>query len=106
MEISDGTADNGYFLYYDKSYFTEDDVKTMDRILEVAEAAGKEFSMELTSGWYLYSFFGGTGMDFGINDDGVTNHCNWNTTEGSIKGVDIAQALVNITSSPAFCLRS
>ena len=78
------TADNGYFLYYDKSYFTEDDVKTMDRILEVAEAAGKEFSMELTSGWYLYSFFGGTGMDFGINDDGVTNHCNWNTTEGSI----------------------
>ena len=24
-------------------------------------------------------------MDFGINDDGVTNHCNWNTTEGSIK---------------------
>ena len=35
------TADNGYFLYYDKSYFTEDDVKTMDRILEVAEAAGK-----------------------------------------------------------------
>ena len=41
-------------------------------------------------------------MDFGINDDGVTNHCNWNTTEGSIKGVDIAQALVNITSSPAF----
>lgn len=96
------TADNGYFLYYDKSYFTEDDVKTMDRILEVAEAAGKEFSMELTSGWYLYSFFGGTGMDFGINDDGVTNHCNWNTTEGSIKGVDIAQALVNITSSPAF----
>ena len=42
------TADNGYFLYYDKSYFTEDDVKTMDRILEVAEAAGKEFSMELT----------------------------------------------------------
>ena len=58
--------------------------------------------MELTSGWYLYSFFGGTGMDFGINDDGVTNHCNWNTTEGSIKGVDIAQALVNITSSPAF----
>ena len=96
------TADNGYFLYYDKSYFTEDDVKTMDRILEVAEAAGKKFSMELTSGWYLYSFFGGTGMDFGINDDGVTNHCNWNTTEGSIKGVDIAQALVNITSSPAF----
>lgn len=96
------TADNGYFLYYDKNYFTEEDVKSMDRILEVAEEAGKKVSMEFNSGWYLYSFFGGTGLDFGLNDDGVTNHCNWNTTEGSIKGVDVAQALLDICASPAF----
>lgn len=96
------TADNGYFLYYDKNYFTAEDVKSMDRILEVAEAAGKKFSMEFNSGWYLYSFFGNTGLDFGLNEDGVTNHCNWNTTEGSIKGVDVAQALVDICASPAF----
>ena len=24
------TADNGYFLYYDKNYLTEEDVQTMD----------------------------------------------------------------------------
>ena len=40
------SADNGYFLYYDKNYFTEEDVKTMDGILAVAEAAEKKFSME------------------------------------------------------------
>ena len=96
------TADNGYFLYYDKNYFTEEDVKSMDRILEVAEEAGKKVSMEFDSGWYLYSFFGATGLDFGLNEDGVTNHCNWNTTEGAIKGVDVAQALVDICASPAF----
>ena len=96
------TADNGYFMYYNKDYFTENDVKTLDGMLAVAEAAGKKVSMEWSSGWYLYSFFGNTGMEFGINEDGVTNYCNWNTTEGSVKGVDIAQALLNISSSPGF----
>ena len=30
------TADNGYFLYYNKAYFSEEDVQSLDRILEVA----------------------------------------------------------------------
>lgn len=96
------TADNGYFLYYDKDYFTEEDVKTLDGIIAAAEAAGKKFSMEFNSGWYLYSFFGNTGLDFGINEDGVTNHCNWNTVEGDITGMDVAEALIKLISSPAF----
>ncbi|MDE6640311.1 MAG: extracellular solute-binding protein [Acetatifactor sp.] len=100
------SADNGYFLYYDKKYFTEEDVKTLDSILAVAEAAEKKFSMELNSGWYLYSFFGNTGLEFGINEDGVTNYCNWNSTEEKIKGVDVARALLNITASPAFLAQS
>lgn len=100
------TADNGYFLYYDKNYFTEEDVKTLDGVLAVAEASGKKVSMEFNSGWYLYTFFGGTGMEFGINEDGVTNYCNWNTTEGAIKGTDVAESLVNIASSPAFISQS
>ncbi len=58
--------------------------------------------MEFNSGWYLYSFFGNTGLEFGINEDGVTNHCNWNSTEGSIKGVDVAQALLSIATHPGF----
>lgn len=96
------TADNGYFLYYNKEFLSEEDVKTFDGLLAAAEAAGKKVTMDWTSGWYLYSFFGNTGLDFGLNEDGVTNHCNWNTTEGNIKGVDIAQALLNISSSSAF----
>lgn len=96
------SADNGYFLYYDKNYFTEEDVKTLDRILEVAAENEKKFSMEFDSGWYLYTFFGLTGLEFGINDDGVTNHCNWNSTENDIKGVDVTEALLSITSNPGF----
>ncbi|MBQ8591345.1 MAG: extracellular solute-binding protein [Lachnospiraceae bacterium] len=96
------TADNGFFMYYDKNYFTEEDVKTLDGMLAVAEAAGKQITMDWSSGWYLYAFFGGTGLEFGINEDGVTNYCNWNSTEGAIKGVDIAQAMLDIAASPAF----
>lgn len=96
------TADNGYFLYYDKTYFTDEDVKTLDRILEVAAENEKKFSMEWDSGWYLYSFFGNTGLDFGINDDGVTNHCNWNTTEGDVTGADIVNAMLDIAAHPGF----
>lgn len=96
------TADNGYFLYYDKTYFTDEDVKTLDRILEVAAENEKKFSMEWDSGWYLYSFFGNTGLDFGINDDGVTNHCNWNTTEGDVIGADIVNAMLDIAMHPGF----
>lgn len=96
------TADNGYFLYYDKRYFTEEDVKTMDGILAVAQNKGKKVSMELNSGWYLYSFFGNTGLQLSLNEDGVTNYCNWNTTEGSVTGMDVGEAIVKIVSNPAF----
>ena len=96
------TADNGYFLYYNKEYFSESDVQTLDRILEVAAENEKKFSMEFNSGWYLYSFYGNTGLDFGINADGVTNYCTWNATEGSIKGVDVAQALIDVATHPGF----
>ena len=96
------TADNGYFLYYDKRYLTEEDVKTMDGILAVAQNKGKKVSMELNAGWYLYSFFGNTGLQLSLNEDGVTNYCNWNTTEGSVTGMDIGEAIVKIVSNPAF----
>ena len=96
------TADNGYFLYYNKDYFTEDDVKTLDSILAVCEENGKKLSMELNSGWYMYSFFGNTGLTMNINEDGITNNCDWNTADGDIKGLDVAEAIVNVISSPGF----
>ncbi|MBO5209105.1 MAG: extracellular solute-binding protein [Lachnospiraceae bacterium] len=96
------TADNGYFMYYDKRYFTEEDLQTLDGMLAAAEAAGKKITMDWSSGWYLYAFFGGTGLEFGINEDGVTNHCNWNSTDGAIKGTDIAEAMLAISAHPGF----
>lgn len=96
------TSDNGYFMFYNKKYFQDSDLKTLDGMLQVAANNGKYITMDWNSGWYLYSFFGKTGLEMGLNDDGITNHCNWNTEKGDIKGVDIAKALIDIAENPGF----
>ncbi|MCI8746632.1 MAG: extracellular solute-binding protein [Lachnospiraceae bacterium] len=96
------TADNGYFLYYNKKYFTEKNIKSLDSILDIAAQHGKKFSMEWSSGWYVYSFFGNTGLTVGLNDDGITNYCTWNSKKGKIKGTDVAKAMLKISRHPGF----
>jgi len=53
------TGDNCYFVYYDKSVFTNpEDLTSLDKMLDVAEAAGKTVHFKLDNdGWYLSSFF-------------------------------------------------
>ncbi len=53
------TGDNCYFLYYDKSIFKNpEDLQSMDKLLDVAEAAGKKVHFKINDdGWYLASFF-------------------------------------------------
>lgn len=96
------TADNGYFLYYNKSYFTEDDIKSLNRMTEIAALAERKVAMDWTSAWYVYSFFGNTGLEVGLNEDGITNFCTWNSTDGPIRGVDVAQAMADIAAGSGF----
>lgn len=96
------TADNGYFLYYNKAYLSEEDIKELDKILQVAAENGKKMTMDWSSGWYLYSFFGGAGLELGLNDDGVSNYCNWNAVDQSINGIDVAEAMLAIAQNPGF----
>lgn len=99
------TASNGYFLYYNADYFSDEDVKSLETILSVAAKNHRKFGMEITSGWYLYGFFKGAGLDVYENEDGVTNTCEWNnldTTNGKYRGVDVAQALIDMVDSDGF----
>lgn len=96
------TADNGYFMFYNKEYFTEDDVKSLDKMMEVAAANGKQISMQFDSGWYNLSFFLGAGFDLYLNEDG-SQYCNWNgTSSAGIAGVDVVQAMLDIAANPGF----
>ena len=96
------TASNGYFLYYNTEYLTEDDVKSFDRILEVAAENDKKMTMDFSNGWYIYSFFKGAGLEVELSDDGKTNICNWNSTSGNYTGVDVAQAMLDIAGNDGF----
>jgi len=92
------TADNGYFLYYDKSVLSAEDVKTLDKILEVSAAAGKKFLMGLDdNGWYLASFFLGAGCTLTIGDDGK-QICDFNNANG----LAAAKAIQALAAHPAY----
>ncbi len=95
-------ADNGYFLYYDSSVLTEEDVASWDSLLAAAEAAGKQVGMTLASGWYNASFFYGAGFTNALNEDGTTA-MDWNgTSPAGYTGVDVVKGMIGIASSPAF----
>lgn len=96
------TADNGYFMYYDKSVFSAADLASFEQMLNVAAATNKKVTMDWESGYFLYSFFGNTGLNLSMNDDEITMNCNWNTTEGDIKGIDIVHAMQAIAVHPGF----
>ncbi len=96
------TAGNGYFLYYNSAYFEEEDLKSLDRILEIAAENGKKMTMDYSSGWYIYSFFKGAGLELGLNPDGTSNYCNWNATDTPYKGVDVAEAMLQIALHEGF----
>lgn len=90
------TADNGYFMYYDKSVFTEEDVKSLDKMLEVANAAGKKVFMDVSNGYYIASFFIGAGNKFEMVDGKQVLDFNNET------GVKVGEAIKAFTAHPAF----
>ena len=96
------TADNGYFMFYNKEYFTEEDVQTLDGMMAKAAEAGKKVGFPMSNAWSFYSFFKGAGLDMTVSEDGVTNTCNWNATDTPITGVQVVEALLAITSNPGF----
>ena len=90
------TSDNGYFLYYDKSVFTEDDLKTLDGILAAANATGKKVHMDVSNGWYLASFFLGNGCTLTIEDGKQVIDFN------NANGLAAAEAIRAFCNDPAF----
>lgn len=100
------TADNGYFMFYNKKYLSEEDVRSLDQMLEVAASVNKKVTMDFSSAWYTYSFFGNTGLKITLNEDGITNDCDWNSTTGEIKGKDVGNAMLKIAQHPGFASKT
>ena len=58
------TSDNGYFLYYDKSYVSDEQAQNMTTLLAACKAAGRTLNFEARSnGFYAASYFMAKGLD-------------------------------------------
>ena len=91
------TSDNGYFLYYDKSVVT--DPSTLQGIIDQCAAAGKNFYMDIQSGWYDVAFFFGTGAEcyYNYDTEGLVTGCVCDYS--SEKGLAAMKAMVEMAKS-------
>lgn len=99
------TADNGFFLYYDKSVIDEAHVGSLENILADCEAAGKNFSMNLTKdggSWYAASFFYATGCKSEWKTDENGNFTEYDDNFDSDMGVVALQGMQKLLQSSAY----
>lgn len=94
------TSDNGYFLYYDKSVVT--DPSTLEGIIADCETAGKNFYMEINSGWYQTAFFFATGCELTYDTDDQGNFTKANVSYASDGGVVALKKIIDLSESKAF----
>lgn len=94
------TADNGYFMYYDKSVVT--DPSSVESILEDCAKANKKFYMNMQSGWYNISFFFGTDakISYEVDKEGKITGCN--SSLATEQGLSALKAMVEFTSHKAY----
>ena len=96
------TADNGYYLYYNKSVFSEEDVKDLATMVAVAETKGGKIRYALENAWYTASFFFATGCvsNWSMNTEGkwtgVEDTFNSDAGLAAMKGMQI------LAKSPAY----
>ena len=97
------TADNTYFMYYDKTVIT--DPTSMDKIIADCEAADKQLCFDVGNGWYLASYFFGAGCssDWSTDKDG---HWVVNDTFNSDEGLIAMKGMNKLMSSPKFDSKS
>jgi arabinogalactan oligomer/maltooligosaccharide transport system substrate-binding protein len=82
------TADNGYFMYYDKNVIPEEDVDSLEKLIADCEKANKFFAFEAnTSAWYIASWF--FAKEDGVEKASPLCHSNWTTdNDGNFVSVD------------------
>lgn len=84
---------NTWFMYYDKSVFSEDDIKSLDTMLEKGKV-----SFPLTNSWYIQAFYAANGCTlFGDGTDEAAG-----IDFGGDKAVAVTNYLVDLKANPNF----
>lgn len=84
---------NTWFMYYDKSVFSEEDIKNLDTMLEKGVV-----SLLFTNSWYLPSFYIGNGCT--LFGDGTQEELGVDFS--GQKAVDVTNYLIDLVANPNF----
>lgn len=88
---------NSFFMYYDKSKYTEEEVKSLDTMLAKDLGNGvTNFSMDIDNGWYTSAFFFGAGCTLFGKDGMDPKQCDFNNE----KGVQVGYYLLDLATNP------
>ena len=98
------TGDNTYFLCYDKSQLSEEDVKSLDKIIAVAAEKGKQVAFRLyDDGWYLSSFFfADSDLKYEVTYSEDLTETSVSINYDSADGLDVMKALRSYFANSAF----
>ncbi|MDO5520539.1 MAG: extracellular solute-binding protein [bacterium] len=93
---------NTWFMYYDKTKYSEDEVKSLDTMM--AKDLGNDVvnvGMTIDNSWYAPSFFYAGGCTlFGENGNDASAGCDFNND----KGVEVAKYMIDLTKNKKFML--
>lgn len=85
---------NTYFMFYNKSKFSSDDIKSLDTMLQKGKV-----SFNIGNSWYLPAFYTGAGMTlFGKNASTAKDGIKMDST----KATEVTKYLVNLVKNPNF----
>lgn len=89
---------NTYFMYYDKTLMSADDVKTIEGIVNKETPEGVyNFYLEAGGGWKLGAWYYGAGCSvYGPNGDDLSAGCDWNNETG----VAVTNYLIDLVANP------
>lgn len=88
-----------YFMYYDKSKLSEDDVKSIEGILSKdIEGVTTNFAFNTDDGWYQSGFFFGAGCKLFGEDGTDPTQCDFNNERGYMVG----EYLIDLVANPKY----
>ena len=89
---------NSFFMYYNKDFYTEDEVKSLETMLAKDLGDVKNFSFTVHNSWYVESFFYAAGCTlFGADGTDATS-MDWNNE----KGIAAGEYIIDLVNNPNY----
>lgn len=90
---------NSWFMFYNKSMYTEDEIKNLDTMM--AKDLGADvynFSCSISNSWYIEAFFYAAGCTLYGEDGTDPNDCTWNSPDG----IAAAKYVIELANNPKY----